>query len=188
MALLFAQSCGSASCCQRGAQNHGNLVRVSADSTGVLTREETVAMLDAGGALMEGRVRPEGTYDGWDGREVLVHLAVYARVVGALMRAKAEAREATAVELFGRELTDEELRLDLDGQNAAVQREYVALGWAEALAFWRLVHAQVRAQVERLSDAQLAAPGPGHLPGWASPHLSDAVVALCRHYQGHVSH
>ncbi len=48
-----------------------------------VTRVGTLADLEQAGHLVEQRVRPDGTFDGWDGRDVLCHLAVYARVVGA---------------------------------------------------------------------------------------------------------
>jgi hypothetical protein len=60
---------------------------------------------------VEQRVRPEGNFDGWNGRDVLCHLAVYTRVVGAILRTTAEDRVATSVELYGRELTPEELAM-----------------------------------------------------------------------------
>src|SRR5438309_9466415 len=45
-----------------------------------ITRLEPLAYLEQAGHLVEQRVRPDGTFDGWDGRDVLCHLAVYARV------------------------------------------------------------------------------------------------------------
>jgi hypothetical protein len=51
-----------------------------------ITRVETLADLEQAGHLVEQHVRPDGTFDGADGRDVLCHLAVYARLVGAVMR------------------------------------------------------------------------------------------------------
>ena len=42
-----------------------------------ITRVETLADLEQAGHLVEQRVRPDGTFHGWDGRDVLCHLAVY---------------------------------------------------------------------------------------------------------------
>jgi hypothetical protein len=133
-------------------------------------------------------VRPDGNFDGWDGCDVLCHLATYTRLVGAILRATAEDRSATNVELYGRELTEQELAMtDLDEINAAAQQETAALSYAEALAFWRAMHAEALTQLARLTDAQLAAPGPGYPPGWTRPHLADVVTALTDHYAGHMA-
>ncbi len=119
---------------------------------------------------MEQRIRPEGNFDGWNGRDVLCHLAVYARVVGAILRATADNREATAVELYGRELTaDEQKMTDLDEINAAAQRD------------------TAEAQLARLSAAQLEAPGPIHPPNWHRPHLKEVVTALTDHCAAHMA-
>jgi hypothetical protein len=140
------------------------------------------------GRVVEQTVRPDGNFDGWNGRDVLCHLAVYARLVGAILRATAEGREATTVELYGRELTPEELAMtDLDEINAAAQRDTAHLSYAEALAFWRAMHAEAEAQLARLSDAQLAAPGPASPAIWSRPHLSEIVTALTDHYTAHLS-
>jgi len=162
-------------------------VTAANNDPGALSRAQALALLAPAAHLVDSHMRPDGTYAGWSGREVLVHLAVYARLVGAVLRAEAEGRQPTPVELFGRELSDEELRLDLDDQNAAAQREYAALDWQQALAFWRGMHAQVETQVARLTGAQLAAPGPAYPPTWARAHLSDSVVALCDHYRAHMT-
>ncbi len=151
-----------------------------------LGRAQALALLEPAAHMVDSHMHPDGTYAGWSGREVLIHLAVYARLVGAVLRAEAE-RQATPVELFGRELSDDELQLDLDDQNAAAQREYAALDWQQALAFWRGMHAHVETQLARLTDAQLAAPGPAYPPTWARAHLSDSVVALCHHYRAHLA-
>ncbi|MBV9354742.1 MAG: maleylpyruvate isomerase N-terminal domain-containing protein [Chloroflexi bacterium] len=152
-----------------------------------LTRDQAIALLVPTARLVEGRVRPDGSYEGWSGREVLIHLAVYARVVGALLQAAAEARQPTAAELFGRELSAEELRLGLDEQNALAQQEYAALDFAQALTFWRSMHARVMAQLGRLTDAQLAAAGPTYPPTWTRAHLFDVAIALAEHYQAHMA-
>jgi len=158
------------------------------DHLSALTRPRAIALLEAGSHLVNRQVHAENaTYGGWTGREVLIHLAVYARLVGAILHALADGREPTPVELFGRQLTEAELRLSLDDQNAAVQREYAALDWQQALDFWRAAHAHVATQLARLTDAQLAAPGPVYPPDWARPHLSDIVVALCDHYGAHMT-
>lgn len=49
------------------------------------------------------------------------------------------------------------------------------------------MHAEVANQLRRLTDAQLAAPGPAYPPNWARAHLSDVVVALCDHYHAHMT-
>src|SRR5437879_1809768 len=126
---------------------------------------ESLASLRRARKLVEQRVRPEGNFDGWNGRDVLCHLAVYARVVGAILRATAENRAATTVELYGRELSQEELAMtDLNEINAAAQRDTAHFSYAEALAFWRAMHAQAMTQLERLSAEQLSAPGPSSPP------------------------
>jgi hypothetical protein len=152
------------------------------------TRVETLEQLDRSGRLVEQRVRPDRTFDGWNGREVLCHLAEYARVVGAIVRGTAEERQPTTTELYGRELTAAQLAMtDLDEINAAVQREYASLSYTEALAFWRAMHAEVVTQVARLTDDQLAAPGQFTPTSWARPHLADQVTALTAHYAAHMA-
>jgi hypothetical protein len=144
--------------------------------------------LQHAGRGVEEKVRPEGNFDGWNGRDVLCHLAVYARVVSAILRATAEDRAATTVELYGRELTPEELAMtDLDEINAAAQRDTAHLSYDEALAFWRAMHAEAAAQLARLSPEQLAAPGPTTPPNWHKPHLQEVVTALTDHYAAHMS-
>jgi len=162
-------------------------VTAASQHPAALSRAQALALLGSAAHLVASHMRPAGTYAGWSGREVLVHLAVYARLVGAVLRAEAEGRQPTALELFGRELSDDELQLDLDNQNAAAQREYAALDWRQALGFWRGMHTQVEMQVARLTDAQLAAPGPAYPPTWARAHLSDSVVVLCDHYRAHMA-
>jgi hypothetical protein len=149
---------------------------------------ESLASLRRARSLVEQRIRPEGNFDGWNGRDVLCHLAVYARVVGAILRATADNREATTVELYGRELTAEEQAMtDLDEINAAAQRDTAHLSYAEARAFWRTMHAEAEAQLARLSAAQLEAPGPIHPPNWHRPHLKEVVTALTDHYAAHMA-
>jgi hypothetical protein len=153
-----------------------------------ITRVGTLADLEQAGHLVEQRVRPDGTFDGWDGRDVLCHLAVYARLVGAVMRSTAEKRLPTSAELYGRELTEEEQALtDLDAINEALRSAHAAHSYDEGLAFWRAMHAEAVAQVARLSDAQLEAPGPAAPPNWSRPHLADVVSALIQHYEGHMA-
>jgi hypothetical protein len=152
------------------------------------TRIDSLASLGRAGQLVEQRVRPDGTFNGWDGRAVLCHLAGYARVVAAILRATAEDRPALNAELFGRELTEQELTMtDLDEINAATQQETAALSYPEALALWRTVHGDALTQLARLTDEQLAAPGPTSPPGWWRPHLAAVVTALTDHYAGHMS-
>lgn len=158
------------------------------DSSATATPEELLARLVQAGRLVEERVRPNGFYDGWMGNDVLCHLAAYARLVGAVLGAEAEERRATDQELYGRDLTADELALaGLDEVNEAIRREHAALGYDEALAFWRAMHAAVVAQVARLSAAALAAPGPAYLPEWSRPHLADVVAALIHHVEGHMA-
>jgi hypothetical protein len=152
------------------------------------TRVNSLASLGQAGRLVEQRIRPDGTFDGWDGRDVLCHLAGYGRVVGAILRATAENRVPANAELFGRELTDQELAMtDLDEINAAAQQETAALSYPEALALWRTIHADALNQLARLTDEQLAAPGPTYPPHWWRPHLAEVVTALTDHYAAHMS-
>ncbi len=138
--------------------------------------------------MVEQNIWPEGNFEGWTGRDVLCHLAVYARVVGAILRATAEDRSPTGVELYGRELTPQESAMtDLDEINAAALRDTAHLSYAEALAFWRARHAEAEKQLARLSDAQLAEPGPSVPPNWHKPHLYEVVTALTEHYEAHMA-
>jgi hypothetical protein len=152
-----------------------------------LTRAATLAALEQAGRRVEQQVQPDGTFRGWDGREVLCHLAAYARLVRGVLRGAAESRSPTDTELYGRQLTEQERALtDLDAINDAVQREYAALSYDDALAFWRAMHAQAIDEVARLTDEQLAAPGPPTPPNWWRPHLADVVTALVQHCEGHL--
>jgi hypothetical protein len=154
-----------------------------------ITRAATLADLEQAGRLVEQRVRPDGTFDGWDGRDVLCHLAAYARLVGAVLRSCADSRLPVDRELYGRDLTEEEKALtDLDAINEAVRRTYEGLSYDESLTFWREMHAEAVAQAARLTDEQLAAPGPAAPPSWWRPHLADVVTALVEHYQEHMAH
>ena len=86
-------------------------------------------------APVERRVRPEGEYDGWSGKDVLTHLAAYARLIASLLRAEAEGRQATDAELYGRELTAHERALGgLDEVNEAIRRAYEALTYDEVVS------------------------------------------------------
>jgi len=150
-------------------------------------RADILAKLKDAGQPVERRVQPNGEYDGWAGKDVLTHLASYTRLIAAMLRAVAENRQATDIELYGRELTDEESTLrGLDEVNEAVRHEYAALTYDQAIAFWRATHADAVAQTARLTEAQLLAPGPIHLPMWTRPQLADVVEPLIQHYQGHV--
>jgi hypothetical protein len=137
--------------------------------------------------LVERQVGPDGSFAGWDGREVLCHLAAYAQVVGAALQGAADGRRPSNAELYGRELTDAELAIaSLDEVNEAVQRQYARLSYYEALAFWRAMHQQVVAQITRLSDDQLQAPGPAHPEHWSRAHLAEIAWALIAHSHGHM--
>jgi hypothetical protein len=152
-----------------------------------LTRDEVMAGLEQARRLVEHRVRPGGRFDGWDGRDVLCHLASYTRIVGGVFLGQAEGRLPTMTELYGRELSDQELAIvGLDEINEAVRREYEGLSYGQALAFWRTMHERALAQVARLTDEQLAAAGPSYPPNWWREHLSEVVTALIRHYEGHM--
>jgi hypothetical protein len=119
---------------------------------------------------------------------LLCHLGAYARLVGAILAAEAEGRSATARELYGRDLTDaERAMVDLDEINEALRGEGARLRYDEALAFWREMHASALAQIARLDDDQLVAPGPSFPPSWRRRHLAEVVDALVRHYEGHVA-
>jgi Mycothiol maleylpyruvate isomerase N-terminal domain len=152
-----------------------------------MTQYDVMAGLERAGRLVENRVSPSGTFGGWAGRDVLCHLASYTRIVGAVFLGQAEGRLPTMTELYGRELSDQELAIvGLDEINEAVRREYEALSYEEALAFWRTMHERAIAQAARLTDEQLAAPGPSYPPNWWHEHLSEVVTTLIRHYEGHM--
>jgi len=152
-----------------------------------VTGADVRGALERAGRLVERRVEPGRTYDGWGGRDVLCHLGAYARLVGAILAAEAEGRAATEPELYGRDLTDaERATVDLDEINEAVRRESAALSYDEALAFWREMHASALAQLSRLGHDRLLAPGPSHPPSWRRPRLADVVGALAEHYEGHM--
>lgn len=158
------------------------------DTAEKATGAELQTRLAQAGRLVEDRVRPDGFYDGWAGKDVLCHLAAYARLVGAVLGAEAEGRQATERELYGRELREDERALaGLDEVNEAIRREHAALGYDEALAFWRTMHATAIAQLARLSASALAAPGPASPPEWSRPRLADVVWALIHHYEGHMA-
>jgi hypothetical protein len=152
-----------------------------------MTGHEVQAALEAAGRLVEARVSPAGTFGGWSGHDVLCHLAAHTRLVGAILAGEADGQAPTEQALYGRQLSPAERAIDdLDEVNAAIQREYAGLSYAEALGFWRTVHADALRQAARLSDAHLAAPGPALVPRWSRPHLADVVAALVSHYQGHL--
>jgi Mycothiol maleylpyruvate isomerase N-terminal domain len=152
------------------------------------TRDDALSDLQRVGRLVEQRVSPGGVFDGWGGRDVLSHLAAYARLVGAVLKGQAEGRRPTISELYGRELIVEELAMvGLDEVNEAIRREYEALSYQGALAFWRAMHERVLAQATLLTDEQLAAPGPSYPPNWWRPHFVDVVENLISHYESHIS-
>jgi hypothetical protein len=149
--------------------------------------KEFLTQLENARQLVERHVRPDGEYEGWTGRDVLIHLGAYARLIAAILRAEAEGRKATDAELYGRELTDEERALvGLDEVNEAVRRQYDALSYDEAWTLWRTMQASVASQLARLTDQQLTAPGPVHPTTWSRPRLVGVVEALINHYQGHL--
>jgi hypothetical protein len=151
------------------------------------TRAALLADLAQAGRLVEQRVRPAGTFGGWNGRDVLCHLAAYTRLLAGMLQGVVENRSPTDRELYGRELTEAEQALtDLDAINAALHHEHAALSYDDALAFWRAMHTDAVAQAARLTDTQLAAPGPAAPPSWSRPHLADVVTALVQHYAEHM--
>jgi hypothetical protein len=153
-----------------------------------VSRVEAAAELRRAGEHVELLVNGDGTYGGWSGHDLLVHLGAYARVVGALLRAAADDREPTNPELYGRELSEAELAItDLDDINHAVIREHAHLSYAEALGFWRSMHQQAAAQLERLTDEQLTRPSPAYPPHWWRPHLAELVTTLSAHYDAHMT-
>ena len=153
-----------------------------------LGRGQVLAQLDRAGRLVESRVRPDGDFGGWSGRDVLCHLGAYARVIAAMLQAEAEGRQPTETEMFGRDLTDAERAMtDLDEINEAIRRQSASLSYDAALALWRAAHAAVIAQTSRLTEEQLLAPGPTYAPAWSRPRLFEVVTALIQHYQGHIS-
>jgi hypothetical protein len=151
------------------------------------TRAALLADLAQAGRLVEQRVRPAGTFGGWNGRDVLCHLAAYTRLLAGMLQGVVENRSPTDRELYGRELTEAEQALtDLDAINAALHHEHAALSYDDALAFWRAMHTDAVTQCARLTNTQLAAPGPAAPPSWSRPHLADVVTALLRHYAEHM--
>jgi hypothetical protein len=154
----------------------------------ILTSADAQETLEGARQVVERRVQPDGLFDGWDGRDVLCHLAAYARVVAAVLRSTAENRPPSSIELYGRELSEEESSLtDLDAINEAIHHESSALGYADALRLWRDMHAQVVAAVATLTDEQLAAPGPTAPANWWRPHLGEVVTTLTDHYAAHMA-
>jgi hypothetical protein len=152
-----------------------------------LTRDDVIAGLVQAGQLVEHRLRPDGMFDGWGGRDVLCHLGAYARLVGAVLQGEAERRRPSMTELYGRELSNEELAtVGLDAVNEAIRREHEGLSYDQAVALWRAKHDHVFTQAARLTDDPLAAPGPVYPPNWSRQHLADVVTALIRHYEGHM--
>lgn len=150
--------------------------------------EEVLAALRRVGDMVEQGVTPEGTYGGWSGHDVLVHLGAYTRLVGAMLRGAAEHRQPTDTELFGRKLTESERAMtDLDAINHAVIGEHAHLSYAEVHELWRTLHNRALDAAARLSDEQLAAPGPDYAPRWWRPHLSEVVTKLTVHYDAHMS-
>ncbi len=153
-----------------------------------MTQEELLVELRRAGDLVEQRVVPDGSYGGWSGHDVLVHLAAYTRLVAAMLRGAAEQRRPSGAELFGRELTPAEQAMkDLNQINHAVIDEYANLSYDEVHELWRTLFHDLLTQAARLSDEQLAAPGPDYAPQWWRPHLSELVAKLTAHYDAHMS-
>jgi DinB superfamily len=156
-------------------------------STGAVTnqRDRTIAQLQRAESLMRSRI-PGGRHGGWDDAEVVWHLTAYTRAVAAVLRGAAEARQPSSAELFGRELTADELSLELDEQNEAIRRQYADQA-RDAIAEWRSQLQAATGQAVALSDEVLEAPGPTYLPAWTRPHLYEVVDALVSHYEAHLS-
>src|SRR5438046_1954506 len=107
---------------------------VEVGSMSVTMREEYLTRLEDARQLVARRARPDGEYDGWSGKDILTHLAAYARLIAAILRAEAESRPATDAALYGRELTAEERALGgVDEVNEAIRREFASLPYGEAL-------------------------------------------------------
>ena len=68
-----------------------------------------------------------------------------------------------------------------------MREEHAGLSYGEALTFWRATHAEALVHAARLTDAQLAAPGPDHPPRWRRPQLADVVAGLVKHCEGHMA-
>jgi hypothetical protein len=150
--------------------------------------DEAVAGLRRVGQLVEQQVTPEGTYGGWSGHDVLVHLGAVTRLVGAFLRGAAEHRQPTPTELFSRELTPaEQAMTDLHQINQAVVDEFAHLSFDAARDQWRWLLHDALAQAARLSEEQWAAPGPDYAPQWRRPHLSEVVTRLAAHYDAHLT-
>jgi hypothetical protein len=131
-------------------------------------------------------VHPEGEYAGWKGRDVLCHLAPFARLASAILRANADQRLPSERELYGRRLTQAERRMtDLDEINQAFQARYLHYNWNDAVTLWEAQNRRLVVQIERLSDEQLEAENV-YPPAWARPHLYEVVDAYIAHCRSHV--
>ena len=65
----------------------------------VTMREEYLTRLEDARQLVARRARPDGEYDGWSGKDILTHLAAYARLI---VRCCARPCDASLIRSFGR--------------------------------------------------------------------------------------
>jgi hypothetical protein len=151
------------------------------------TKDRLLSDLNDVAELFADTVRPDGHYAGWRGKEVLCHLAPAARIVAAVVAARAEQRQPTEVELYGRNLTEAESRItSLDEINHAVQEEHSHLTYDEASQFWRSQLARIFMELGRVSEEQLEAKIT-YPPAWATPHLYLVVDTFLSHCRSHVA-
>jgi hypothetical protein len=150
-------------------------------------KDRLLSELSDAGELFAGGVHPGGDYAGWRGKEVLCHLAPAARIVAAVLAAKAEQRGPTDTELYRRNLTDAEWRMtSLDEINQAVQDGHAHLTYDEASQFWRRELANVVLELRRVSEEHLEAEVT-YPPGWERPHLYQVVDTFLAHCTSHVA-
>jgi hypothetical protein len=102
-----------------------------------LTEEEMLGAIDA---------------DGWNVRDHLTHLAVWAEGIAALMR-----RE-NRWEAMGLDIPEPDGEPDYDALNAAIRAQHTHMSGAEARAWVVKAHETVAAEVESLSDNELGLP------------------------------
>jgi hypothetical protein len=127
-----------------------------------VTREEVFAAHDEARRQVESRLDEgsEESFSGWSAKELLFHFASWQAFFAATLRARESGREATASEMLGRPLDRVEserlLKLDTDQTNAYVQELFRRASWTEARSSWARSCDQLRGEVGRLSDEQLA--------------------------------
>ena len=132
------------------------------------------ARLDAAlGHLSPERMVAPGADGGWSVKDILAHITWSEREMTGVLRQRA---------MVGSELWN----LSQDERNAAVYAENRARALDDVLAAWRSDFAELRAEITRLSDAELADPAliadiPGGLAPWQL-----LAGGTWRHYAEHL--